>query len=54
MIIVSNIKKIPVELYSRVVGYFRSVNQWNPGKKEEFKDRNEFDPKQIKESLKNE
>jgi len=31
--------KVPVEVYSRVVGYFRPVNQWNNGKKEEFKDR---------------
>jgi len=31
--------KIPVECYSRVVGYFRPVNQWNAGKKEEFADR---------------
>ena len=28
--------KIPVEVYSRVVGYFRPINQWNNGKKEEF------------------
>ncbi|MBN2640356.1 MAG: hypothetical protein JXR78_01745 [Victivallales bacterium] len=27
------------EIYSRVTGYFRPVNFWNPGKKEEFKDR---------------
>lgn len=27
------------EVYSRVVGYLRPVNQWNPGKKQEFKDR---------------
>jgi ribonucleoside-triphosphate reductase len=31
--------KIPVECYSRVVGYFRPVNQWNKGKKEEFAER---------------
>lgn len=31
--------KVPVEVYSRVVGYFRPVNQWNKGKKEEFKER---------------
>lgn len=31
--------KIPVVCYSRVVGYFSPVNQWNKGKKEEFKDR---------------
>jgi len=27
------------EIYSRVVGYFRPVDQWNPGKQEEFKNR---------------
>ena len=32
-------KKIPVETYSRVSGYYRPVSQWNKGKKEEFKDR---------------
>lgn len=30
---------IPVEVYSRVSGYFRPVNQYNKGKREEFKDR---------------
>ena len=30
------------EVYSRVVGYIRPVNQWNTGKKEEYKDRTEF------------
>jgi anaerobic ribonucleoside-triphosphate reductase len=35
-------KKIPVEVYSRVVGYFRPVNQWNKGKREEFSERKEF------------
>jgi ribonucleoside-triphosphate reductase len=27
------------EVYSRVVGYFRPVQQWNEGKREEFKQR---------------
>ena len=27
------------EVYSRVVGYLRPVQNWNLGKKEEFKDR---------------
>ncbi len=27
------------EVYSRVVGYFRPVQQWNKGKKEEYKQR---------------
>ena len=34
--------KQPCEVYSRVVGYLRPVNQWNMGKQEEFKDRKEF------------
>ena len=28
-----------IEVYSRVVGYFRPVSSWNDGKQEEFKDR---------------
>jgi anaerobic ribonucleoside-triphosphate reductase len=27
------------EVYSRVVGYYRPVANWNDGKKEEFKER---------------
>lgn len=30
------------EVYSRVVGYIRPVQQWNKGKKQEFSDRQEF------------
>jgi len=30
------------EVYSRVVGYLRPVEQWNAGKREEYKDRKEF------------
>ncbi|HOW60707.1 MAG TPA: ribonucleoside triphosphate reductase [Candidatus Moranbacteria bacterium] len=30
------------EIYSRVVGYIRPVQQWNKGKQAEFKDRKEF------------
>jgi len=30
------------EVYSRVVGYIRPVEQWNKGKREEYKDRKEF------------
>ena len=35
---------MPTEVYSRVVGYFRPVQNWNAGKKEEFKDRKTFTP----------
>lgn len=30
------------QVFSRVVGYFRPVNMWNHGKREEFKDRLEY------------
>ncbi len=29
----------PAEVYSRVVGYLRPVQQWNPGKQAEFEGR---------------
>lgn len=32
----------PTEVYSRIVGYFRSVKLWNKGKRQEFKDRKTF------------
>lgn len=31
------------EVYSRVVGYLRPVNQWNEGKSQEFQDRKTYD-----------
>ncbi len=31
------------EVFSRVVGYFRPVQNWNNGKQEEFRNRVEFD-----------
>jgi ribonucleoside-triphosphate reductase len=31
------------EVYSRVVGYFRPVQNWNEGKKAEFSDRVTYD-----------
>ena len=36
-------RKTECEVYSRVVGYLRPVNQWNNGKQAEFKDRKTFD-----------
>lgn len=30
------------EVYSRVVGFYRPVEQWNEGKKEEFRERKTF------------
>lgn len=38
----------PCEVYSRVVGYLRPVQQWNLGKQEEFEQRKEFKIKRSK------
>jgi hypothetical protein len=35
-------KRVPCEVYSRVVGYIRPVSQWNEGKQEEFSERHVF------------
>ena len=44
-------KRVPVERYSRIVGYYRPVNQWNKGKKEEFKERKVFKTKEEKHDV---
>lgn len=33
------VTQIPTEVYSRVSGYFRPMQQWNRGKREEFSER---------------
>jgi len=33
------------EVYSRIVGYYRPVKNWNKGKREEFKQRKTYDEK---------
>jgi len=35
---------LQTEIYSRIVGYFRPINQWNKGKYEEFGERKTFIP----------
>ncbi|MBO4697203.1 MAG: ribonucleoside triphosphate reductase [Lachnospiraceae bacterium] len=32
----------PTEIYSRITGYYRAVQNWNPGKQQEFKERLEY------------
>jgi len=41
-------KRTRCEVYSRIVGYLRPVEQWNEGKREEFKNRVNFKIKQEK------
>lgn len=38
----TRLQRTPCEVYSRIVGYIRPVNQWNKGKRAEFADRKEF------------
>lgn len=33
---------VPCEVWSRIVGYMRPVQAWNPGKQQEFADRQVF------------
>lgn len=35
-------KRTQCEVYSRIVGYLRPVNQWNPGKEAEFAKRKTY------------
>jgi len=35
-------KRIPCEVYSRIVGYLRPVQNWNKGKQQEFGDRKTY------------
>lgn len=45
--------KARVETFSRVVGYYRPVQNWNVGKQQEFKDRLEFtEGKALKKDFK--
>jgi len=47
------IKAVPCEIWSRIVGYYRPVQNWNKGKKEEFKDRKHISLSEEKRSLVN-
>jgi anaerobic ribonucleoside-triphosphate reductase len=36
------VRKVPCEVYSRIVGYLRPVQNWNKGKRQEFKERQTY------------
>ena len=38
--------RIPMEVYSRVVGYLRPISSWNPGKQAEWEDRKTYLPRE--------
>ncbi len=35
-------ERTPCEIWSRVMGYHRPISSYNPGKRQEFKDRKRF------------
>ncbi|MCK5035571.1 MAG: hypothetical protein KAS73_06750 [Candidatus Sabulitectum sp.] len=46
---VKTVKAVKAEVYSRVVGYYRPVQDWNRGKQEEFSQREYVDLKVDKD-----
>lgn len=38
----------PCEVYSRIVGYYRPIHNWNVGKAQEFSERVEFALPELK------
>jgi anaerobic ribonucleoside-triphosphate reductase len=38
-----NVEGTPSSVFTRIVGYYRAVHNWNPGKAQEFKERKMFD-----------
>lgn len=41
------LKRVPCEVYSRIVGYLRPVRDWNQGKQQEFSERKTYDMHQA-------
>ncbi len=39
----ANVKGTETEVYSRIVGYYRSVRNWNRGKYQEWTERKNFE-----------
>ena len=37
------VKGSPCEVYTRIIGYYRQVGNWNKGKREEYNNRLPFD-----------
>jgi hypothetical protein len=48
------IRAVKTEVYSRVVGYYRPVQDWHPGKQQEFKERTVLSNVDIERAVNNE
>ncbi|MDR3311663.1 MAG: hypothetical protein LBS64_00815 [Spirochaetaceae bacterium] len=49
----ANVKGTETEVYARIVGYYRSVKNWNKGKRDEFGQRKNFLPRSAEAARKN-
>jgi ribonucleoside-triphosphate reductase len=49
----SSVEGTEAEVYSRIVGYYRSVRNWNRGKREEYGERRLYDPSRPEHSGRN-
>jgi ribonucleoside-triphosphate reductase len=45
-----SVEGTPAEVYSRIVGYYRSVRNWNRGKREEYGERRLYDLPRLDKS----
>ena len=43
----AEVKGTPTEVYTRIVGYYRAVQNWNAGKKSEYADRVTFSSGEV-------
>lgn len=41
------VKGTPCSVYTRIVGYYRAIKNWNIGQREQYNDRREFIIKDI-------
>ena len=41
--------RVPCEVYSRIVGYFRPTYSWNKGKLQELAERKDYVVKEVKD-----
>lgn len=48
---VPSLKRVPCEVYSRIVGYLRPVRDWNVGKQQEFAERKMYNVRELSKAL---
>lgn len=48
-----NVRGTETEVYARIVGYYRSIRNWNKGKKDEYKHRKLFEVENVSQHLPN-